>query len=60
MHKWLRWYNESDWIANHPEQLEAEKQRALANAKRAEQERQRAERLAQLLREQGIDPDKLC
>jgi Uma2 family endonuclease len=52
---------------------ELETRRAIENAKRAEQERQqkqlalqeaaqerqRAERLAQLLREQGIDPDKL-
>ena len=36
-----------------------EKQRANAEAKRANAAEQRAERLAQLLREQGIDPDKL-
>jgi len=34
-------------------------QRAQAETERATQEKQRAERLAQLLREQGIDPDKL-
>jgi Uma2 family endonuclease len=36
-----------------------EKQHAQAEAQRANAAEQRAERLAQLLREQGIDPDKL-
>ena len=46
---------------------DAEAKRANAEAQRAEQEKQqkeqaeqRAKRLAQILREQGIDPDKLC
>ena len=40
------------------QRAEAEAQRAETEAQRAEAAEQRAERLAQLLREQGIDPDK--
>lgn len=50
---WLRWWDEGGnllpWAV---EQIEIERQRA-------EQERQRAERLAEYLRSQGINPDQL-
>jgi len=39
------------------QRAEAESQRAEAESQRAEAEKQRADRLAQLLREQGINPD---
>ncbi|MBU7583438.1 MAG: Uma2 family endonuclease [Nostoc sp. TH1S01] len=42
---WLRWYNTANWIPTLKEQ--------------AEQERQRADKLAEYLRAQGIDPDNL-
>lgn len=42
---WLRWYNAAGWVPTRREQ--------------AEQERQRAERLAEYLRSQGVDPDSL-
>ncbi|MBD2297089.1 Uma2 family endonuclease [Nostoc sp. FACHB-190] len=42
---WLRWYNNAGWIPTLKEQ--------------AEQERQRADKLAEYLRAQGIDPDHL-
>jgi len=61
---WLRWATLDGDLLLLPEEIEA--QRADAEAQRAEQERQqkeqaqeRAERLAQILREQGIDPDQL-
>jgi Uma2 family endonuclease len=41
------------------QRAQAAEQRAQAETKRANAAEQRAERLAQLLREQGIDPDKL-
>ncbi len=61
---WLRWATlEGDYLLL-PQEIEAK--RAEAEAKRADQEReekeqalQRAARLAQILREQGIDPDQL-
>jgi len=49
---WLRWYDASGWI---PTPVEKAQQVELQLA----QERQRADRLAQLLRAQGIDPDNL-
>ncbi len=42
---WLRWYNSAGWMPTQREQ--------------AEQERQRADRLAKYLRSQGVDPDSL-
>lgn len=42
---WLRWYNTAGWIPTLKEQ--------------AQQERQRADKLAEYLRAQGIDPDNL-
>ncbi len=42
---WLRWYNAAGWVPTSKE--------------KAEQERQRADRLAEYLRSQGIDPDSL-
>ncbi|MEH2231682.1 MAG: hypothetical protein V7K71_19005 [Nostoc sp.] len=42
---WLCWYNSAGWVPTQREQ--------------AEQERQRADRLAEYLRSQGIDPDNL-
>lgn len=42
---WLRWYNSVGWVATPKEQ--------------AEQERQRADKLAEYLRSQGVDPDSL-
>jgi Uma2 family endonuclease len=47
---WLRWYDETGaWIPTDTEQAEYQ----------AEQERQRADRLADYLRNQGIDPDQI-
>ena len=69
---WLRWYDaEGNWIltptereAIAQEQLQAERQRTEAERQRAEAERQRAEaervrsqRLEELLRSHGIDPN---
>lgn len=49
--QWLRWCDQSgNVLLTGDEKFELEKQRA-------EAEKQRADRLAQLLREQGIDPD---
>ncbi|MGB3511912.1 MAG: Uma2 family endonuclease [Microcoleaceae cyanobacterium] len=45
-YNWLRWCDESGRIL-------------LTGDERAEKERQRAERLAELLRERGIDPDRV-
>ncbi|MDZ8078379.1 MAG: Uma2 family endonuclease [Nostoc sp. DcaGUA01] len=42
---WLRWYNAAGWVPTLKE--------------KAEQERQRADRLAEYLRSQGINPDSL-
>lgn len=51
--EWLFWFNEAGQRYLSPEEM---MQRERQNAER---ERQRAERLAELLREQGIDPDRL-
>ncbi|MEB3291668.1 MAG: Uma2 family endonuclease [Synechococcales bacterium] len=54
---WLRWWDRDGnllpWAIEIVDQLAAEKQRA-------EQEKQRAERLAALLKAQGIDPDAIA
>ena len=42
---WLCWYNAAGWVLTRKEQVE--------------QERQRADKLAEYLRSQGIDPDNL-
>jgi Uma2 family endonuclease len=63
----LRYFTEAGELVPTPEearrlerlQVVAERSRAEAANERAERERSRAERLAQLLREQGIDPDLL-
>ncbi len=63
----LRYFTEAGELVPTPEearrlerlQVVAERSRAEAANERAEMERLRAERLAQLLREQGIDPDSL-
>ncbi|WP_442937532.1 MULTISPECIES: hypothetical protein [unclassified Nostoc] len=49
---WLRWYNTAGWVPTRREQAEQERQWA-------ELEHQRAERLAEYLRSQGIYPDSL-
>ena len=49
---WLRWYDAEGWIPTLAEQAQQEQQRA-------DEERQKAERLANYLRSQGIDPDNL-
>jgi len=62
---WLRWTNEhGGLIPTGKERAEQERQRATQEHQRAAQaedllvqERQRAERLAALLRQAGIDPD---
>lgn len=71
---WLRWWSESGqlllWgtesVTAEREQTELERQRAEQERQRAEQERQRAEqerqrsqRLAEKLRELGVDPDQV-
>lgn len=57
---WLRWETLTGELLPTPqEQRDIETQRANAAEQRANTAEQRAERLAQLLREQGIDPDKL-
>ena len=61
---WLRWWdNQGNLLLTGNEQARIERQRAETEHQRAEQaevelqqERQRAERLAELLRAQGIDP----
>lgn len=61
---WLRWYDVSgDWVLT-PEEFERqraelESQRAESESQRAELESQRANRLADRLREMGINPDEL-
>ena len=56
--QWLRWCDQSgNVLLTGDEKFELEKQRAETEKQRAEAEKQRADRLAQLLREQGIDPD---
>jgi len=57
---WLRWCNESGQvIPTGAEQAESERQRAESERQRAESERQRADRLAEKLRELGINPDEV-
>lgn len=61
--QWLRWYDtHGNWIPLEAEQerqrAEQERQRAEQERQRAEQERLRAERLAERLRQAGIDPDE--
>jgi Uma2 family endonuclease len=51
--EWLYWYDEQGNRYLTPEEI-AQRER-----QRAETERQRADRLAQLLRERGLDPDSL-
>jgi len=54
---WLRWYDVSgDWVLT-PEEFE--RQRAQLESQRAQLESQRANRLADRLREMGINPDEL-
>jgi hypothetical protein len=54
---WLRWYDASgDWVLT-PEKFE--RQRAELESQWAESERQRANRLADRLRDMGINPDEL-
>ncbi len=53
---WLRWYDANGWLPTQAEQMTQEQQRAESEARRAEAAEQRAERLAQFLREQGIEP----
>jgi Uma2 family endonuclease len=61
---WLRWFDgNGDWIATPVEaersRAEAERSRAEAERSRAEAERSRADRLAERLRNMGIDPDQV-
>ncbi|MDJ0707666.1 MAG: Uma2 family endonuclease [Leptolyngbyaceae cyanobacterium MO_188.B28] len=50
---WLRWFDDSnEWIATGDEQV-------VAAAAALEQERRRSERLAQRLRDLGVDPDEI-
>ena len=72
--QWLRWCDQSgqilltgdEKVVTEKQRADAEQQRAEQEQQRAEQERQRAdaeqqraERLAQILREQGIDPNNI-
>ncbi len=72
--RWLRWYDaQGNWILTPSEraavvqqELETERERAAVvqqelaiERQRAEAERSRSERLAELLRTQGIDPDSI-
>jgi hypothetical protein len=58
--EWLYWYDEQGNRYLTPEEIaQRERQRAETERQRAETERQRADRLAQLLRERGLDPDSL-
>ncbi len=57
---WLRWCDrEGQVIPTGAERAEQERQRAEAERQRAERAEQRAARSAELLRQQGIDPDTL-
>jgi Putative restriction endonuclease len=57
---WLRWWDaEGQLLPWGIEQVAQERQRTEAAEQRAEQESQRADRLAALLRAQGIDPDAI-
>jgi Uma2 family endonuclease len=61
---WLRWYDgDGHWLPLEAElerqRAEQERLRAEAERQRADAERQRAERLAERLRQAGIDPNEL-
>lgn len=68
---WLRWFDgDGNWIPTEAElerqraeresqNVEQERQRAERERQNAELERQRAERLAERLRQAGIDPDEI-
>lgn len=61
---WLRWYDaQGNWLPLEAElehqRAEQERSRAEQERLRAEQERSRAERLAERLRQAGIDPDEV-
>jgi Uma2 family endonuclease len=57
---WLRWYdNTGNWISSPLEQLEQEKLQTEKEKSRADQEKSRADKLAEKLRELGINPDDL-
>ena len=56
---WLRWMDEHDvLIPMGKERAERAEHLMVEERRRAEQERQRAERLAALLRRSGIDPEQ--
>ena len=55
---WLRWWNAQGEMLPWPEErAERERQRADTERQRADTERQRAERLAERLRQMGVDPE---
>ncbi|NER23995.1 MAG: Uma2 family endonuclease [Symploca sp. SIO1C2] len=64
--EWLYWYDEQgkryltpeETISDTQQQLQCAENRAIAAEEQLEQESQRAKRLAQLLREAGVDPDE--
>ena len=57
---WLRWYDSDGlWIPNKDEKLAEERSQRQAAERQAEQERSRAERLAERLKKLGIDPDEV-
>jgi hypothetical protein len=56
---WLRWYDASGWIPTLFERAESENQRAILAEQQIATERAMAERLAEYLRSQGINPDSL-
>ena len=57
---WLRWYDtDGEWIPNKDEMIAQERSRRIAAEQVAEQERSRTDRLAERLRELGIDPDEV-
>lgn len=65
--QWLRWCDQSgnilltgdEKVLLEKERANSEKQRADAEKERADAEKQRADRLAQILKEQGIDPNQI-
>lgn len=58
--EWLYWYDyKGRRLLVAEERIQRERQRAERAEQRAEQAEQRAQRLAELLRQQGIDPDTL-
>jgi Putative restriction endonuclease len=57
---WLRWWDgQRNLLPWATEQVEMERQRTEMERQRAEAESQRADRLAELLRAQGVDPDAI-